>query len=58
MLEISQNPGGNGCQAEHPLYTPDISSTMDIFYDQKLPNYLPKGVRITPPENAFMNAYF
>jgi hypothetical protein len=31
---------------------------MDIFYDQKLPNYLPKGVCRTPPENAFMNVYF
>jgi hypothetical protein len=22
MLEISQKPGGKGCHAEHPLYTP------------------------------------
>jgi hypothetical protein len=34
--------GGNGCLAEHPLYTPKISSLMDIFYDKKSPNYLPK----------------
>jgi hypothetical protein len=31
---------------------------MNIFYDQKLPNYLPKGVHGTSPENAFMNEYF
>jgi hypothetical protein len=58
ILEISQKPGENGCQAEHPLYTPCISSTMNIFYDQKSPNYLPKRVYRTPPENAFMNEYF
>jgi hypothetical protein len=34
-----------GCQAEHPLYTPEISSLMDIFYDQKFPK---RCLQITP----------
>jgi hypothetical protein len=58
MLELSQNPEGNGCQAKHPLYTPDISSTSHIVYDQKLPNYLPKRCLQNTPENAFMYEYF
>jgi hypothetical protein len=31
---------------------------MDIFYDQKLPNYLLKRCPQNTPENAFMNEYF
>jgi hypothetical protein len=58
MLEISQNLGGNVCQAEQPLYTPNNSSTLDMFSDQKWPNYLPKGVYRIPPEYASMNVYF
>jgi hypothetical protein len=58
MLEVSQNLGEKGCHAEHPLYSPKISSIMDIFYDQNFQIIFPKGVYRTPPENAFMNVYF
>jgi hypothetical protein len=31
---------------------------MNIFYDQKSPNYIPKRCPQKTPENAFMNGYF
>jgi hypothetical protein len=31
---------------------------MNIFYDQKSPNYLPKSGLQNTPENAFMHVYF
>jgi hypothetical protein len=58
MLEVSQKPGGEMGVRPNTFIHPKISSLMNIFYDQKLPNYLPKGVYRTSPENAFMNVYF
>jgi hypothetical protein len=41
------------------LYIPPIfTEIMDIFYDQKSPNYIPKRCPQNTPENAFMNGYF
>jgi hypothetical protein len=50
--------GGKGCHAEH-LYTPPIFPQLWIYFMIKnCQIIIPKGVRRTHPENAFMNAYF